>query len=129
MKKLLKLFVCLAVVVFAGCSGSSEPKDIAKDVAECLQNQDYEEFVDILSANQEFKNEDKDQAVSFYKEKLGRTYEKKGGIESYEIGEQQIFENMHYALVPVTFKYGNGSSKTNDFKFIQQDGKWIFVLR
>ena len=130
MKTLFRLFICLAVVAFASCSGSSEPKDIAEDVAECFQQRDYEGLTDIIFAGVEnAKEEEKAQMTSLFQEKTDKKFERKGGIKSFEVGEQTINEEAGTAVVPVVFTFGNGKDKTEDFHFTKKDGKWYFTLK
>ena len=130
MKTLFRLFICLAVVVFASCTGNPEPKDIAEDVAECIQQKNYKGLTDIIYASEENPSEkDKAQMTALFESKIDKKYEKKGGIKSFEVGEQMIDEEAGTAVVPVVFTFGNGKGRTENYKFSKKEGKWYFVMR
>lgn len=130
MKKLLGIAALFAVMLLlSSCGGGNTPKDVAGEAVEALKNQNYEKFADLLYYNlDEGENikDKKEQAAVLLKEKLGKAYEKEGGIKSYEILSEEIDEKGEKAIVTMKIEYGNDTVKDKSKMSLKKDkdGKW-----
>lgn len=130
MKKILFVAVmCLFAVMFSGCGGAKTPKDVAEKSIKCLKNKDYKGYVELVSLKDEAKmsseelKKSREQMAVLLESKISSEVDKKGGIESYEIGEETIDEDE--AKVKTTIKYGDGSEKESTIKLKKnEDGDW-----
>lgn len=127
MKHLLKVLTFAVICMFTSCSGS-QPKDIAQQVAGCLQDKDYNGLVELMAPEGEMKESQKALLISLMEEKNGKSIERKGGIKSYEIGEQEIDEEKNVARVKVTYTFGNGTQETQNLKFKKKEDKWYLSM-
>ena len=130
MKKILFVAVmCLFAVMFSGCGGAKTPKDVAEKSIKCLKNKDYKGYVELVSLKDEAKmsseelKKSREQMAVLLESKISSEVDKKGGIDSYEIGEETIYEDE--AKVKATIKYGDGSEKESTIKLKKnEDGDW-----
>ena len=130
MKKILFVAVmCLFAVMFSGCGGAKTPKDVAEKSIKCLKNKDYKGYVELVSLKDEAKmsseelKKSREQMAVLRESKISSEVDKKGGIDSYEIGEETIDEDE--AKVKATIKYGDGSEKESTIKLKKnEDGDW-----
>ena len=130
MKKILFVAVmCLFAVMFSGCGGAKTPKDVAEKSIKCLKNKDYKGYVELVSLKDEAKmsseelKKSREQMAVLIESKISSEVDKKGGIDSYEIGEETIDEDE--AKVKATIKYGDGSEKESTIKLKKnEDGDW-----
>ena len=130
MKKILFVAVmCLFAVMFSGCGGAKTPKDVAEKSIKCLKNKDYKGYVEFVSLKDEAKmsseelKKSREQMAVLLESKISSEVDKKGGIDSYEIGEETIDEDE--AKVKATIKYGDGSEKESTIKLKKnEDGDW-----
>ena len=127
MKKLLFAIVCLvASFTFASCGGST-PADEAAKCIELLKNKDYEGFVETIALKGE-TTEEIDQQKQFYigmlQSKAEKTFEKKGGIDSYTLVSEEISEDGNSAKVEYEITYGDGSKDSTKFNMVKVDGDW-----
>ena len=133
MKKILFVAVmCLFAVMFSGCGGAKTPKDVAEKSIKCLKNKDYKGYVELGSLKDEAKmsseelKKSREQMAVLLESKISSEVDKKGGIDSYEIGEETIDEDE--AKVKATIKYGDGSEKESTIKLKKnEDGDWKIV--
>ncbi len=130
MKKILFVAVmCLFAVMFSGCGGAKTPKDVAEKSIKCLKNKDYKGYVELVSLKDEAKmsseelKKSREQMAVLLESKISSEVDKKGGIDSYVIGEETIDEDE--AKVKATIKYGDGSEKESTIKLKKnEDGDW-----
>ena len=89
MKKIIGFVAVVALMlVAASCGGGNSPKDVAEKAVKCIQNNDYEGYVDLMliTADEGEDLEAKKQAVTgMVQSKAATTLAKMGGIKSYEI--------------------------------------------
>ena len=121
--------MCLFAVMFSGCGGAKTPKDVAEKSIKCLKNKDYKGYVELVSLKDEAKmsseelKKSREQMAVLLESKISSEVDKKGGIDSYEIGEETIDEDE--AKVKATIKYGDGSEKESTIKLKKnEDGDW-----
>lgn len=121
--------MCLFVVMLTGCGGPKTPKDVAEKSMKCLQKGDYKGYAKLVYLKDEAKmsseevRKSKEQLAVLLEGKISEEIQKKGGMESFELGEETIDEDN--AKVDVTVKYGDGSEKKSTIKLKKtEDGDW-----
>ena len=128
MKKLLFALVCfVASLTFASC-GAPTPADEAAKWLELIKAKDYKGFVETIK----FKDEDpakvekqKEFYCSMFEQKADKTFDKKGGIDSYNLVSKEISEDGSKAKVKFELTYGDGSKDDASFDMVLVDGKWM----
>ena len=84
MKKIiLSLFVAVAALALWSCGDSNTPSAVAEKSVKCLQNSDYEGYVDLLGTGTKDgkdSEEGKEQLVSLLREKGEKTMKEKQGL-------------------------------------------------
>lgn len=127
MKKiLLSLFVAVAAMALWSCGDSNTPSAVAEKSVKCLQNSDYEGYVDLLGTNDGKDSEEgEEQLVALLREKGEKTMKEKQGLKSYEVLSEEISEDGNKATVEMKIVYGNGEEKTEKVKLAKNDkGEW-----
>lgn len=123
MKKVLfAIAICfITMAALSSCSGhDNTPEGVAKAAVECLKAKDYKGYMDLTSATKEQK-----EAMTAMLQKVGQQTDEKGGVESYEIVDQEIDEEKGTATVNVKVTYGNGDTEDNKMKMLKKDGEWV----
>ena len=130
MKKLFfSMFVAVVALTLWSCGPANTPSAVAEEACKCLQNEDYEGYVDLLLLK-ETKNQesDKEQFVAMLREKGTKTMEKKQGIKSYEVLSEEISEDGKSANVKMKIVYGNGDEQKENMKMIKKDDQWMIDM-
>lgn len=117
-----------AVFLMFGCSGGDSPKAVAEKGVRCIQNSDYEGYVDLMYISPK-EGEDidaqKKAAVSMLESKAGSALGKKDGVKSYEVVSETIAEDGNTAKVDMKIVYGNGDEDNETVKLRKDDkGDW-----
>ncbi len=123
MKKVLfAIAICfITMAALSSCSShDNTPEGVAKAAVECLKAKDYKGYMDLTSATKEQK-----EAMTAMLQKVGQQTDEKGGVESYEIVDQEIDEEKGTATVNVKVTYGNGDTEDNKMKMLKKDGDWV----
>ena len=123
MKKVLfAIAICfITMAALSSCSShDNTPEGVAKAAVECLKAKDYKGYMDLTSATKEQK-----EAMTAMLQKVGQQTDEKGGVESYEIVDQEIDEEKGTATVNVKVTYGNGDTEDNKRKMLKKDGDWV----
>ena len=87
MKKLfISMFVAVVALTLWSCGSANTPSAVAEEACKCVQNADYEGYVELMDLK-ETKNQEseKEQFVAMLREKGTKTMEKKQGIKSYNV--------------------------------------------
>ncbi len=126
MKKLFTLFtVALTLVAFVSCSSGSTPSAIAEQYASAVKNGDIKKIEKLFYFEDTTEGEQMKAMVgNIFETKVAPENEKKGGIASFEVGEETISEDGTSANVDITFTYGNGETDDEEVDLINVDGKW-----
>lgn len=123
MKKVLfAIAICfITMAALSSCSShDNTPEGVAKAAVECLKAKDYKGYMDLTSATKEQK-----EAMTAMLQKVGQQTDEKGGVESYEVVDQEIDEEKGTATVNVKVTYGNGDTEENKMKMLKKDGDWV----
>ena len=127
MKKLfISMFVAVVAFTLWSCGPANTPSAVAEKACKCVQNEDYEGYVELMDLK-ETKNQEseKEQFVAMLREKGTKTMEKKQGIKSYKVESEEISEDGKSAIVKMKVVYGDGSEDTNKIKLVKNDkGEW-----
>ena len=93
---------------------------------------DYEKFVDgIALGDSETADKLKEQKAGFVallRDKVGKEYEKMGGLKSIEILSEEISEDGNTATVKIKQTYGNGETQEGTQSMVKRDGKWLMSI-
>ena len=131
MKKLfISMFVAVVAFTLWSCGPANTPSAVAEEACKCVQNADYEGYVELMDLK-ETKNQEseKEQFVAMLREKGTKTMEKKQGIKSYKVESEEISEDGNSAIVKMKVVYGDGSEDTNKIKLVKNDkGEWKVSL-
>ncbi|HIZ69360.1 MAG TPA: DUF4878 domain-containing protein [Candidatus Prevotella avicola] len=133
MKKILSVTVLvMALAMLVACGGGSTPSSVVEKSMKCLQDKDYEGYVDLLYIDVK-EGEDpevqRNAVASMIASKADQTLAKKQGIKSYEILSEEVTpaeENKpETAVVKVKIEYGDASTKEETVKLKKDDaGDW-----
>ena len=127
MKKLfISMFVAVVAFTLWSCGPANTPSAVAEEACKCVQNEDYDDYVELMDLK-ETKNQEseKQQFVAMLREKGTKTMEKKQGIKSYKVESEEISEDGKSATVNMKVVYGDGSEDTNKIKLVKNDkGEW-----
>ena len=127
MKKLfISMFVAVVAFTLWSCGPANTPSAVAEEACKCVQNEDYEGYVELMDLK-ETKNQEseKQQFVAMLREKGTKTMEKKQGIKSYKVESEEISEDGKSATVNMKVVYGDGSEDTSKIKLVKNDkGEW-----
>ena len=123
MKKLLiSMFVAVVALTLWSCGSANTPSAVAEKAAKCMQNADYEGYVELMELKEtEGKEAEKEQFVALLREKGTKTMEKKQGLKSYEVLSEEISEDGKSATVKMKMVYGDGSEDTSKVKHDKND--------
>ena len=131
MKKLFfSMFVAVVALTLWSCGPANTPSAVAEEACKCVQNADYDGYVELMDLK-ETKNQEseKQQFVAMLREKGTKTMEKKQGIKSYEVLSEEISEDGKSATVKMKMVYGDGSEDTQDLKLVKNDdGDWRLTM-
>lgn len=131
MKKLfISMFVAVVAFTLWSCGPANTPSAVAEKACKCVQNEDYEGYVELMDLK-ETKNQEseKQQFVAMLREKGTKTMEKKQGIKSYKVESEEISEDGKSATVNMKVVYGDGSEDTSKIKLVKNDmGEWKVSL-
>lgn len=133
MKKILSVTVLvMALAMLVACGGGNTPSSVVEKSMRCLQDKDYEGYVDLLYIDVK-EGEDpevqRNAVASMIASKADQTLAKKQGIKSYEILSEEVTpaeENKpETAVVKVKIEYGDASTKEETVKLKKDDaGDW-----
>ena len=133
MKKILSVTVLvMALAMLVACGGGSTPSSVVEKSMKCLQDKDYEGYVDLLYIDVK-EGEDpevqRNAVASMIASKADQTLAKKQGIKSYEILSEEVTpaeENKpETAVVKVKIEYGDASTKEETVKLKKDNaGDW-----
>lgn len=133
MKKILSVTVLvMALAMLVACGGGSTPSSVVEKSMKCLQDKDYEGYVDLLYIDVK-EGEDpevqRNAVASMIASKADQTLAKKQGIKSYDILSEEVIpaeENKpETAVVKVKIEYGDSSTKEETVKLKKDNaGDW-----
>ena len=117
--------MAIVALAFAACGSKNTPEAATETMIKNLQKGDYAALVDQINFTKEISDDEKAGLVGMAQAKLGPDIEKKGGIQSYEVGKAEIAEDGQSAVVPYTVTFGEGKAEEDKQKLVLVDGKWM----
>ena len=116
------------VLVMSACGSANTPKDVAMESVACIQDGDFEKYVDMLYVKpdgEEQAKADRDGMVSMLKSKASETIGKKDGIKSFDYESEEVAEDGNTAKVNIKIVYGNGEEDNETVKLRKNEaGEW-----
>lgn len=129
MKKLFGFLALMtALFIMTSCGGGNSPKAVTEKAMNALLDKNYDEFVEYIYITPK-EGEDiegsKKMLSGMMQSKADKTYEKKGGLKSYEVLSEEIDESGEKGAVKVKIEFGNGNTEEDDMKLRKDDkGDW-----
>ena len=129
MKKMCVAAAMAAMLMFSACGGGGNtPTKVAEQAAKCMQDNDYEGFVDLMYVeNEEGKDleSEKKMVAGMLQAKAESSLNEKQGIQSYEVTSEEISEDGETAKVGMKVVYANGEEDDETMKLRKDaDGNW-----
>lgn len=124
------LFMFIVAIGMISCTPST-PSGAMEKYLSSLKAGDYEAFVDGVSFSETDPaklEESREMLVSLIKEKGSKDFEKKNGIQKFEILSETISEDGNSATVEYITYFGDGSDKKEKSKMVKVDGKWLMDI-
>lgn len=125
------LFVIAAMMV--GCAADESPKGVVEKATKCLQDKDYEGYVNMLYGSSE-QGEKAEKAKQFMVEMIKHSMEKaekENGktIKSFDVQTETISEDGMKAEVEMKVLFSNGDEESETVKLKKEEnGKWRINL-
>lgn len=123
-KLLLGIFTCLCALIMVSCS-SNTPTGKAKAHLDAWIDGNYAEIVEQFHYKTEKTAEDKAKLAQILEEKVKKSIDKKGAMESYEIVSETISEDGTTAKVECLVKYAGGEVEKITVNLVNIDGNWL----
>lgn len=126
MKKVLGILsFALVLFGFAACnSAQKSPEAVVAAYFEALQKNDVEKAISLMHFNGDMTQEQHDQIVATFNDKLATVNNRYQGIASCKVTDAEIAEDGEHAVVNYVVTYGNGEEKKSSEKTIKENGKW-----
>ena len=124
------LFMFIVAIGMISCTPST-PSGAMEKYLSSLKAGDYEAFVDGVNFSETDPaklEESREMLVSLIKEKGSKDFEKKNGIQKFEILSETISEDGNSATVEYITYFGDGSDKKEKSKMVKVDGKWLMDI-
>lgn len=123
-KLLLGIFTCLCTLIMVSCS-SNTPTGKTKTYLEARKDGNYTEVVEHFHFKKAKTDQEKAEIAQMLEEKVEKSLEKKGAMESYEITSETISEDGTNAKVECLIKYAGGEVEKETVNLVNIDGNWL----
>ena len=114
--------------MFSACGGGNTPTKVAEQAVKCMQDKDYEGFVDLMYVENEEGRDiegEKKMVAGMLQAKAESSLNEKQGIQSYEVTSEEISEDGETAKVGMKVVYANGEEDDETMKLRKDaDGNW-----
>ncbi len=130
--KILFSFLMMgAFFVLFSCGGASSnsPSSTVKTFVDKMKNGEFEAAIACISLNgKEMDQESKAKLTGLMA--MGKAQsDKKEGIKSLDILNEEIAADGNTAKVKVKFTYGNGETNEEEYKLVKENGKWLITIK
>ena len=135
MKKVFSILALAAIALLAancggGGGGGNTPSGIMKSVYTQMQAGNYDKAAKFFLDNLDATDKEKAQyGALITSDKLKKSAEEKGGIQSFEIVSEKISDDGLSAVVEMKIVGKNGKTETNKGSFVKKDGVWKTSLK
>lgn len=127
MNRIFLAFILAVISILAlSCGQGNSPKGVTAESIECLQNKDYQGYVDLMLIEKNgtpIPDAEKEKFADILKQKAEAAFETKGGIKDYEILGEEINEEEGTATVKTKLIYGDGSTDESDTELKLDENK------
>lgn len=113
----------MAFTVLAGCGFGGGPASTASNFLRDLERGNIDSAKDYFAADVRANFSSK---LTPAMTQASREITERGGIDSIKVTKEEI--NGELADVALEVTYGDGTSKTEQFKMIKEDGEWKFTI-
>ena len=122
------MMLVLMAVFFTACNKEKTPGEAYKIYATCLAEKNYEGYVDGVDIKTEGQTKEKIQEarstlIGLLQLSSGEL-DKKGGIKTIDVLEENINEGDTTATVKAKFTYGDGSTKEETVEMVKRGADW-----
>ena len=128
MKKVCVMAAMAAMLMFSACGGGNTPTKVAEQAVKCMQDKDYEGFVDLMYVENEEGRDiegEKKMVAGMLQTKAESALGEKQGIQSYEVTSEEISEDGETAKVGMKVVYANGEEDDETLKLRKDaDENW-----
>lgn len=133
MKKVLGLLSLIAVMfVMMSCGGSNTPSGVAEKAFKCMKDKDYKGYADLINiknTGERTEAEVRQELTGLLTEKVSKSIEKDGEIESYKVLSEEIAEDGNTAMVKMQVIYSKGKTEETDVKLVKtENGDWMLDM-
>lgn len=125
--KILFASVILMSVAIACGNKANTPGDTAKKFSELIADGKIDKAMELIDGYQDATEEEKQKMTALFNE-AAKELDKKEGIKSVEILEEEINEEGNKATVKVKTTYGNGDTEEETQTLVKKDGKWYMTM-
>lgn len=119
------LTLAALAVVLCSCSGGGQPSSVAKAFFDAVDAGDSEKAISLFAPELR-EDETMSGKLGFIVGAGISEVEEKGGVQSFEVLEENIGEDQATLNFKVT--YGNGDEESDEMKCVKVDGKWYLTL-
>lgn len=120
MKRVFSYITTLALLLGVACSADRAPHSAAKHFYGSIAEGEYDQALAITTLA-----EDADPEIYYaIMEKVSRSIEERGGVESVEIVQERMSEDEASAVVTVLIHYANGEQQEEMCDVVKVEDKW-----
>lgn len=123
MKQLFKT-LCLVISALLMASCAMTPSSAVEEYVDNLKNKEYEAIIDNMAFKAPPTEQQRAQFISILEEKVGKDYDKHGGISDCTILSETLTSDTT-ATVKYVITFSDGETREAEDKLIQRDGKWL----
>lgn len=121
MKRAIYITLAVSLLLFVGCAANSSPDRLVKHFYKAIDEGDYNRALGYTNLIDDVD------AELYYAimEKVSKSIESKGGVESIEIVDEQINEEGTHAIIAAVITYGDGSQDKEYCDLLLQEDGWV----
>ena len=132
MKYAIRLFAFLTLFFISSC-GNESPSDVAKAAMTCLQNEDFEGYVNLMEDGESLSSDENEKnkatMANVLQEKARMSLKRNGGIKDFKVIKETINNEKGTATIKMEVTYNNGKTTTNNCKLRKgKDDKWYLLM-
>ncbi|MCR5312187.1 MAG: DUF4878 domain-containing protein [Bacteroidaceae bacterium] len=124
MKKIIFLAISMCMFLLTGCTKQS-PSSVVEKFIVSMKEDKYVEAMEMMQFSESVSDEEKEEWTGLMETKMSESLAEKGGIESYEIVSEEIFDDGKAAHVVYSIVYGNGETGEETVSLVKQEDKWL----
>ncbi len=114
----------MCMFLLTGCTKQS-PSSVVEKFIVSMKEDKYVEAMEMMQFSESVSDEEKEEWTGLMETKMSESLAEKGGIESYEIVSEEIFDDGKAAHVVYSIVYGNGETGEETVSLVKQEDKWL----